>query len=257
MLTLDQIKKNYSKEIFRKNSKAVLVEYLQYELLDSIFKQKNSEKLSFIGGTAIRVVYNSSRFSEDLDFDNLGLSYSGFGKIIEKVIFDMENKGFILEFRLIKKGAYHCYIKFPNLLFNNSLSANKDEKILVRIDTVRKNKNFNPEIYTLNGFGIYRKMLVNPSSIILSQKLITILQRKREKGRDFYDVSFLFGLADPDYVFLKKELGVGKDDFKRKILKKVSKLDMKDLSLDVEPFLINPDDRERVLSFKEYIEQKL
>jgi len=257
MLALEQIKKNYSEEVFRKNSKAVLVEYLQYELLDSIFKQKNSEKLSFIGGTAIRIIYNSSRFSEDLDFDNLGLSYKNFGEIIKKVILDMENKGFILEFRLIKKGAYHCYVKFPNLLFNNNLSVNKDEKILVRIDTVHKNKNFNPEIYTLNGFGIYRKIYVNSRSIVLSQKLMTILQRKREKGRDFYDVSYLLGLTDPNYIFLKKEFSINKEELKKKVLKKVAKLNMKDLSLDVVPFLINPDDQERVLNFKEYIEQRL
>ncbi len=257
MLILDQIKKNYSEEIFRKNSKAVLVEYLQYELLDSIFKQKNSEKLSFIGGTAIRIVYDSLRFSEDLDFDNFGLSYHDFGEIIEKVVSDMENKGFVLEFRLIKKGAYHCYVKFPNLLFNNNLSVNKGEKILVRIDTVHKNENFKSEIYTLNGFGVYRKIQVNSLSIILSQKLMTILQRKREKGRDFYDVSFLLGLAEPDYVFLKKEFGVSKNDLKKKILKRVNELDMNDLSLDAVPFLINPDDKERILSFKEYIEQEL
>lgn len=257
MLTLEQIKKNYSEEVFRKNPKALLVEYLQHELLDSIFKQKNSEKLSFIGGTAVRIIYGSSRFSEDLDFDNLGLSYNDFGEIIEKVITDMKNKGFVLEFRLIKKGAYHCYVKFPKLLFRNNLSDNKDEKILVRIDTVRKNKNFNSETYTLNNFGIYRKISVNPPNIVLSQKLMTILQRKREKGRDFYDVSYLLGLTDPDYVFLKKEFGLNRKELKKKILEKIKKLNMKDLSLDVVPFLINSDDKERILSFKEYIEQKL
>jgi predicted nucleotidyltransferase component of viral defense system len=257
MLTLEQIKKNYSEEVFRKNPKALLVEYLQHELLDSIFKQKNSEKLSFIGGTAVRIIYGSSRFSEDLDFDNLGLSYNDFGEIIEKVITDMKNKGFVLEFRLIKKGAYHCYVKFPKLLFRNNLSDNKDEKILVRIDTVRKNKNFNSETYTLNNFGIYRKISVNPPNIVLSQKLMTILQRKREKGRDFYDVSYLLGLTDPDYVFLKKEFGLNREELKKKILEKIKKLNMKDLSLDVVPFLINSDDKERILSFKEYIEQKL
>lgn len=257
MLTLEQIKKNYSEEVFRKNPKAVLVEYLQYELLDSIFKQKNSEKLSFIGGTAIRIVYDSSLFSEDLDFDNFGLSYLDFGKITEKVVSDMKNKGFVLEFRLIEKGAYHCYIKFPDLLFNNNLSVNKDEKILVRIDTVHKNKSFEPKIYTLNGFDVYRKIQVNSVDIILSQKLMTIIQRKREKGRDFYDVSYLLGLTDPNYVFLEKEFNLDQKKIKEKILERVDALKMTELVKDVLPFLIKLEDKERILNFREYIEQRL
>jgi len=67
MLTFDQIKKVYPEEVLIKNPRAVLVEYLQHEILDSIYKQPGSENLSFIGGTAIRIVYESKRFSEDLD----------------------------------------------------------------------------------------------------------------------------------------------------------------------------------------------
>ena len=52
----------------------MLVEYLQYELLDSLFKNKAVAALSFIGGTSIRILHDSPRFSEDLDFDNFGLS---------------------------------------------------------------------------------------------------------------------------------------------------------------------------------------
>lgn len=257
MLTLKLIKRNYKDEIFRRNPKAVIVEYLQYELLDSIFKQKNSDKISFIGGTAVRIVYNSSRFSEDLDFDNFGLSYSDFEKIMTKVVADMENKGFSLEFRSVEKGAYHCYIKFPDLLFDNNLSINKGEKILVRIDMVRKESRNEPEVYTINGFDVYRKIRVNSAEVILSQKLVTILQRKREKGRDIYDVSYLLGMVDPDYDFLKEEYNITRDEVKEKMLSRIETLQMTEMVRDVASFLIKPEDTERILHFKEYIEQRL
>lgn len=257
MFTLNQIKQKYPDEIFRRNPKAVLIEYLQYELLDSIYKQAGSEHLSFMGGTAIRIVYSSSRFSEDLDFDNFFLSFREFEQLLNGAAIDMRAKGFKIEFRFVGKGAYHCYIKFPDLLFNNDLAARKNEKILVRIDAVRKRKLFKPEIKLLNGFDVYRKILVNPPSVILSQKLITILERKREKGRDFYDVSFLLGLTSPDYNFLSGECEINKDNLKEKLFKKISSLKMDKLAEDVMPFLINPDDQERILSFREYIEQKL
>jgi len=84
MLTLSQVSQIYNSDIAEKYPKNILVEYLQCEILDSIFKEKESGQLSFMGGTAIRIVYNGNRFSEDLDFDNFGLSFSVFKKLLEK-----------------------------------------------------------------------------------------------------------------------------------------------------------------------------
>jgi predicted nucleotidyltransferase component of viral defense system len=257
MLTLDQLKDEYGEELYRRNPKAILVEYLQHELLDSIFKEKNSKNLSFVGGTAIRIVYHSQRFSEDLDFDNLGLSYAEFEELFKKVIVDMNAKGFIVEFRFVKKGAYHCYIKFPQLLIDNNLTDHASEKILVRIDAVKKKRLFEPEVYLLGKLSVYRHILVNPARIILSQKIITILQRKREKSRDFYDVSYLLGLARPDYDFIKEVHGIEKKELKAKLLKKIDSLSLRRLAQSALPLLVNPSDQDRILSFREYVEQEL
>ncbi|MDO9399184.1 MAG: nucleotidyl transferase AbiEii/AbiGii toxin family protein [bacterium] len=257
MLTLEQIKIFVGIDIFQKSPKAALVEYLQYEILDSLFKQKNSEKLSFIGGTAIRIIYQSQRFSEDLDFDNFGLNFIDFKKLLDAVVKDMTLKGFEIEFRFVEKMAFHCYIKFPNILFLNKLSSNDDEKILIRIDTVEKEKNIKPKTSIINNFGIYRKILVNPIETILSQKILTILERKREKGRDFYDVSYLLSITKPDYEYFKNNRNLDQKIIKEKLLTRIDELNMKELSEEVLPFLLKPEDVDRVLTFKEYIEQKL
>jgi len=257
MLTLEQIKKHTGENIFQRSPKAALIEYLQYEILDSLFKQKNSEKLSFIGGTAIRIVYQSQRFSEDLDFDNFGLSFVEFKKLLDQTAKDMSAKGFELEFRFVEKMAFHCYIKFPNILFLNKLSPNDDEKILIRIDTVEKDKNVEPKTHILNKYGIYRKILVNKIETILSQKILAILERKREKGRDFYDVSYLLGITKPDYEYLKKNRDWKPETIKEKLLHRINNLNIKELSDEVLPFLLKPEDIDRVMTFKEYIEQKL
>ena len=258
MLTFEQIKNEYPPETIQRNPKAVLVEYLQYEILDSLYKQKNSEKLSFMGGTSIRIAYGSQRFSEDLDFDNFGLSYRDFERILAKVMADMKNKGFEIEFRLLEKGAYHCYVKFPKLLFENNLSDHQDEKILVRIDTVLKDQLSSPKSFILNGFGVYRKILVNSQEVILSQKIITIIERKRSKGRDYYDVSYLLGKTDPDFDYLETVLGMKeKSAIKNKLLEMADKNNLSDLAKDVSPFLIDKNGSDRVLGFKEYIEQRM
>jgi predicted nucleotidyltransferase component of viral defense system len=256
VLTIEQLRKYYppDKIIQPKN---ILVEYLQCELLDSIYKQKESDKLSFMGGTSIRIVHDGNRFSEDLDFDNFGLAFSDFEELFKEVIHDMKQKGFVIEFRFVEKGAYHCYIKFPHILQDNKISDAPREKIFVRIDTVLKEKFFKSEFFNLNKFDLYRNIIVNPIDIILSQKLITILQRKREKGRDFYDVSYLFSKTKPNFEYIESCLKISKEEFGNKLTRRCYELNFEYLARDVEPFLIEPKQLERVLDFKNFIQKEM
>ncbi len=256
MLTFEQLRKYYSENAVA-SPKSMLVEYIQYELLDSIFKQEESQHLSFIGGTALRIVYDGSRFSEDLDFDNFGLSFEEFQGLTDAVVKDMKLKGFIVEWRTLEKSAYHCYVKFPHILQEAKLESDSEEKILVRIDTMEKKKIFTPIAHTLNKFDIYRNILVNPVDILLSQKLITILGRKREKGRDFFDVSYLYGMTQPNFGYIEEIMEMSKAQFVEKLFARCEELDFSFLAKDVEPFLMYPEQSARVIGFKKFITDKL
>ena len=72
MLLIDEIEKAYPEKL-RPFKRFILREYLQYKILSYIYASQYGAKLSFIGGTALRILYDNQRFSEDLDFDNLGL----------------------------------------------------------------------------------------------------------------------------------------------------------------------------------------
>jgi predicted nucleotidyltransferase component of viral defense system len=84
MLELSQIESFYPEpqRVFKKN---ILREYLQYKILDIIYDSQYAARLAFMGGTAIRIIHGSTRFSEDLDFDNFSLTKEEFEKIIELV----------------------------------------------------------------------------------------------------------------------------------------------------------------------------
>lgn len=45
-------------------------EYCQHLFLSSFYQQPIAQQLFFKGGTALRIIYHSPRFSEDLDFDS-------------------------------------------------------------------------------------------------------------------------------------------------------------------------------------------
>jgi predicted nucleotidyltransferase component of viral defense system len=42
--------------------------------MQNVFESKFASKLVFIGGIYLRIVHQNQRFSEDIDFDNFGLS---------------------------------------------------------------------------------------------------------------------------------------------------------------------------------------
>ena len=82
---------------------------------------------------------------------------------------------------------------------------------------------------------------MTPLDLLLAQKFYTIVNRKRSKGRDFFDAIFLLSKdIKPNYDYLRTKLGI--DDskgLKTKILNVCSKLDMKAMADDVAPFLFN------------------
>jgi predicted nucleotidyltransferase component of viral defense system len=74
MFDLSQIREYFPKEV-QQNNFDMLREYLQCRILEIIYKSSISSKLIFIGGTALRIVHQTQRFSEDLDFDNKDLTW--------------------------------------------------------------------------------------------------------------------------------------------------------------------------------------
>ncbi|MFA6547470.1 MAG: nucleotidyl transferase AbiEii/AbiGii toxin family protein [Candidatus Magasanikbacteria bacterium] len=235
------------------NPKSLYVEYLQYEVLNSIFR--HTDKLSFIGGTALRILFNSQRFSEDLDFDNFGITEKEFEKLTRDISKDLFALGFQVEFRNVYKGAYHCYFKFAEILQKYGFSPHADEKILVRIDTVKQDFDFSPVVGVLNNFGLFFEVRHNPKDILYSQKLLAALERKRGKGRDFYDITFLDGLTKPNLDYLNYKVGIKTmGELKERLLARCSEVDFKEMARDVEPFLFNHDDIVRITKFPQYIE---
>ena len=254
MLNLQEIEKNYPENLrgFKRN---LLREYLQYKILEIIFNSKYANKLSFLGGTCLRIVHGNSRFSEDLDFDNFGLEKKEFDEISEEVKNKLQLEGYSVEVKNVFKGAYRCYLRIPKLLFDSKLSGYEEEKILIQLDTAPHGFSYKPDRVILNKFEVFTEINVTPVDIILSQKIYAIFDRKTQKGRDFFDVVFLFGKTKPNYDYLKLKVNVNDgQSLKKKLSIFCANFDFKTLANDVKPFLFNSQDAIRVELFQTYIQ---
>ena len=71
--------------------------------------------------------------------------------------------------KTVYKGAYHCYIRFPKLLYQEGLTGHLEEKIVLQLDTEPQHFNFKPEKYILNRFDVFTQIFITPLDILLSQ----------------------------------------------------------------------------------------
>lgn len=231
----------------------MLREYLQYEILRLIFKSPEGHRYTFLGGTCLRIAYETQRFSEDLDFDNIGLEKEEFEATAIFIQNGLEQLGYKVALKFAYKGAYHCNVRFPSLLFKYDLSPHKEARLLIKLDTEKQHFEYEREIYTLNKFGVRHDILVTPLPLLASQKIAAVMGRKRAKGRDFYDLRFILQQVKPDYDYLYDRFSIESPQALRSLVSnRINTLDFELLAKDVAPFLMRREDIETVRRFPSY-----
>lgn len=256
MVNLQYIKQYYPENLHG-FERELLREYLQCVMLQILFDSPLGQHFVFLGGTCLRLVHDNSRFSEDLDFDNLSITPEQFDDVAQLMEKELTGQGYQIEIQVAGKGAYRCNIKFPEMLYKQGLSNLKEEKILIQLDTEAQRFEFTPESYILNRFGVFTQLSVTPLDLILAQKCYAVLNRPRNKGRDFFDIVFLLGRnIKPNFAYLEQKVGIRTPaELKERLLAHCEKLDMNEQGRDVAKFLFNPNDVRRVTLFPAIIQQ--
>jgi predicted nucleotidyltransferase component of viral defense system len=256
MLQISELLKSYPANL-KIHQNFILREYLQYKILEILFEGQFATKFCFLGGTCLRLVHQNTRFSEDLDFDNFQISEADFSKVSDEIKRGLEKQGFEIEMKQVIRGAYHCHIRFPNLLFEQNLSGHREAKILIQLDTEPQNFDFQPEIHILNKFDVTTQIFVTPLDLLLAQKFAALLQRKKSKGRDFFDIVFLLSKSvKPNYNFLKLKVGINNSaELRERVRKFCATIDLEEMVADVRPFLFNPTDEKKIRLFLPIMEQ--
>jgi len=183
-------------------------EYIQHLFLSSLYSQKGTDILLFKGGTALRIVFHSPRFSEDLDFSaQKYISRSTLEKFILGAIAGIKEEGITanLEESKLTTGGYLGIISYSFY----------DFKETIEIDiSLRKKKDWSKRIITIVSDFIppYLLVCLSPKEIV-EEKLLAL--KKRHKPRDYYDLYFILRHPELNKFVNFKWLG----QVKRELLK--------------------------------------
>ncbi|OGI28701.1 MAG: hypothetical protein A2288_03865 [Candidatus Moranbacteria bacterium RIFOXYA12_FULL_44_15] len=158
-------------------------EYCQHVFLSYLFQQEESDKLYFKGGTALRVIYKSPRFSEDLDFStSLRYNTITIENILVKTLTEVEREGIKTQLEEAKPttGGYLSIINFDIA----------GRIIPIKIEISERNGEKQGEVAIINNeFTTPYSITQFRQKLLIGEKMQALLSR--HKPRDFYDLYFL------------------------------------------------------------------
>ncbi len=259
MINLDVIKNFYPASL-RDNalfSKYMLKEYFQLLILDYLATSPYIRKITFIGGTSLRLIKGIDRFSEDLDFDNKALSEEEFMRMTDGVLQFLRNNGLRVEARDRKNPqlkAFRRNIYFPELLFELGLTGHHEERFLIKVESQDQLVQYKPEMANIKGCGFFFPMPVPPDKVLCAMKVSAMIDR--QKGRDFYDAMFLLSQTSPDYTFLKQRCGISNlEELKKEAAAIFKTVDLKSKMKDFEHLLFNKNNSTRILHAQAFFKE--
>lgn len=233
--------------------RAILREYLQTKILSFLYREKVSRSLFFVGGTALRLLRGSDRFSEDLDFDAVGMTSDQTRQLIKVVTQRLQQENIAAELyrnETPKKSYYE--LRFPNLLTQLRLGSNTGEKLMVKLDIESYWRGQKRETFFMNRYGFLATVVTKPLDQMVAEKLAAYLGRAETQPRDLYDLVWLLSRGNkPDLEFAKRNhlpadlLEKARQKFVRE-QKSLKKYKMK-----LQPFLIDEKQIDRLDFFGE------
>ena len=175
-------------------------EYCQHLFLSAFYQRRAAGRALFKGGTALRIIYGSPRFSEDLDFSGFGVQKPAIEELITDTLSAIERTGVALEIEEAKatSGGYLGIIhhRFLEYHVEIRLEISFRNQAIVKPETALIAGDFLPA-YTL---------LHLPQELLVGEKLEALFDRA--KPRDFYDLYFILrkGLLSQENRHLLKKV---------------------------------------------------
>ena len=232
--------------------RSVVREYLQMRILQSLQNAGAMIPLAFHGGTALRLLYQLPRYSEDLDFAlERHVEQYDFRRYLRVIRRDLTAETYDVEIKLNERHVVHsAFIRFRGLFHRLGLSPHKTEVLAIKLE-IDTNP---PTQATLDTTLIQHHVAVllqhHDQASLLAGKLHAILQREYVKGRDWYDLYWYLSQPHwplPNLAMLNSALAqsgwekglVTTDNWRGHVLERLALLDWGRVIDDVQRFLMN------------------
>jgi len=184
--TLQKLAAHYQTGVFPN----IVREYFQHVFLSELYKLPEAEKMLFKGGTALRVLNDSPRFSEDLDFSVFGIAQYDLKKFVEdlfvKVLAKIEQAGMHVEIGEKSDKTSGGYFGVATFTIPDFQPVGVEINI-----SSRNGRSMSGEVDSIaNDFVPTYTLIHLPQDELVEEKVFGAL-RGRKKPRDFYDLYFI------------------------------------------------------------------
>lgn len=157
-------------------------EYFQHLFLSYFYQQPKAADIYFKGGTNLRLLHQSPRFSEDLDFNSAFINFQEIEGLILDTLYQMEKENIKFNLKEAKKttGGFLAAISFEGF----------DKPVVIQIEISQREEEKKGETVAVANDYIppYNVISVTENQLVFG-KIRALLQRK--KPRDFYDLYFM------------------------------------------------------------------
>jgi hypothetical protein len=157
-------------------------EYCQHLFLSYFYQQSLTDQVYFKGGTALRVIYNSPRFSEDLDFSASLMDVHSLEDAVVGALAEIarENVGVDIAESKTTSGGYLAIITF----------GGGDTPVAVQLEvSLQEGEKRGEAVTIVSDFVPAYTILALARDQLIDERIRALLTRK--KARDFYDLYFL------------------------------------------------------------------
>jgi len=226
----------------------ILREYLQAFVMRSLHESEAFACLSFVGGTALRFVYDLPRFSEDLDFSLE--NPTGYDPLqwLKKLKRDMTLAGFDTTVSWNDRKTVHtAWVKVAGLLKETGLAAMSGQNLSIKLEIDSQPPAGAETVNTVINRHLMFALQHHSLSSLMAGKVHALMTRNYSKGRDWYDLLWYLSHRPPtapNLELLQNALdqtqGNGvfhSADWRGLLVDRLQELDFSKLLRDVEPFL--------------------
>jgi predicted nucleotidyltransferase component of viral defense system len=169
----------------------IMREYLQAYVLRVMHDDGFFRRAAFLGGTALRFLYDLPRYSEDLDFSLSDEKGYAFDASMKKIKQELTLAGYAVGMSYSDDKTVHsAMIKFEKLMFEAGLSPMASQKFSIKIDVdTRPPAGAILKTDVANKYFPITFMSYDVPSLFAG-KIHALLSRKYTKGRDFFDLGW-------------------------------------------------------------------